>query len=158
MRRAFGVTNRGELSWCRGSKDKQTPNAGDVTKCWKNRWKKTRFTTKKASSIYLKLILLLAFLYAAPEWSGYIHIADIEGVQKMVDKAKRWQIVLQDYNFVELFNKGDNALFRASFHNHCLNHFHPLVKQQIHCMTLWRHGHNFAWPVFRYWLANNLHY
>ena len=40
----------------------------------------------------------------------YTHIADTESVQKMLDKAKRWQIVLQDYNFVELLNKCDNAL------------------------------------------------
>ena len=25
---------------------------------------------------------------------GYTHIADIEGVQKMLDNAKRWKIIL----------------------------------------------------------------
>ena len=77
-----------------------------------------------------------------------MHIADIESVTKILDKAKCWQIVLQDYNFVELLNKYDSVLFRGLlFHNHCLNHLHP-VKQQIHCMNLQHHGHNFALPVF----------
>ena len=74
---------------------------------------------------------------------------------KMLDQAKRWQIVLQDYNFVELLNKCDNALLMALlFHNHCLNHLY-LVKQHIHCMTLRHRGLNFALPVFRYQLAKN---
>ena len=86
---------------------------------------------------------------------GYAHIVDIEGVQKMLDEAKRWQIVLQDYNFIELLNKCDNALFRASLlHNHCLNHLYT-VKQHIYCTTLRRRRHNFELPVLRYRLAKN---
>ena len=38
---------------------------------------------------------------------------------KMLDKAKRWQIVLQDYNFVELLNKGDIFIFIESLFHNC---------------------------------------
>ena len=41
---------------------------------------------------------------------GYTRIADIEGVQKMLEKGKHSQIFLQDYNLVELLNKCENAL------------------------------------------------
>ena len=54
------------------------------------------------------------FIYAAPARMGYTHIADIESdiesVQRMLDKAKRWQILLQEYSYVELLNKCDSAL------------------------------------------------
>ena len=55
-------------------------------------------------------IIVSRILYAAPALEGYAHITDIEGVQKMLDKVKRWPILLQDNNFVELLNKCDNAL------------------------------------------------
>ena len=76
----------------------------------------------------------------------------------MLDKAKRWQNVLQDYNFVELLNLCelcDNALSGASlFHNHCLDRLYP-VEQQIHCIMLQRCKHNFATPVVGYQSAKN---
>ena len=79
---------------------------------------------------------------------GYTNIAFLECVQKILDKAKRWEIVLHEYNIVELLNTCDDALYRASlFHNHCLYHLYP-VKQESHCMTLPRCGHNLAYQCF----------
>ena len=51
---------------------------------------------KNSCNIYLKQLLFLVF-YMVHMHGGVIHIADIEGVQKMLDKAKRWPIVVQDF-------------------------------------------------------------
>ena len=62
----------------------------------------------------------------------------------MLDKVKRWQIVLQDYTFARLLNNYDDDALKASlFHNNCLNHLSQ-IKQQIHFMYL---RYNFELPV-----------
>ena len=67
--------------------------------------------------------IVSCIVHAASACRGYTHIADIESVQKLLHNAERWQIILKDYNFVELLNKCDIALYRVSLlPNHCLNH------------------------------------
>ena len=55
-----------------------------------------------------------------------LHILQTDDIQKMLIKAKRWQFVSQDYNFVDMLKDCDKALFQAALkNNHCLNHlFH----------------------------------
>ena len=42
-------------------------------------------------------ILISRLLYAAPAWRGFARAADIDCIQWMLVKAKRWQLVSRDY-------------------------------------------------------------
>ena len=81
-------------------------------------------------------ILISRLLYAAPAWRGFARAADIDCIQCMLVKAKRWQLVAQDYKFMDMLNDCDIALYKAACNtNHCLNHlFKP--KQRFHDMIL----------------------
>ena len=117
--------------------------------------KKQGLPLTKLQNIF-EAIIVSRILYGAPAWSGYVHSSDIECLQKMLLKAKRWQIVSNDYNVVDLFKECDATLFRAALNSgHSLNHLFPAKRQHIHGMALRPRGHNFSLPKLRYQCAKN---
>ena len=95
-------------------------------------------------------------LYGAPAWSGYAQSTDIDCIQKMLMKVKRWQIISKEYNIVDLFKDCDKSLFKAVLNNkHSLNHLFHVKQQNFHCMTLRPHGHKFSLPKLKYQCTKN---
>ena len=67
-------------------------------------------------------ILIAHLLYAASAWRGFARAADIDCIQCMLVKAKRWQLVSRDYKFMDMLNDCDIALHKAACNtNHCWN-------------------------------------
>ena len=54
----------------------------------------------------LDSIILACVLYASPAWQGYLSATNIDSLQQLFIKAKRWQIVTVSY----LFDNCDMAL------------------------------------------------
>ena len=78
---------------------------------------------------------------------GYAFKPDIDLIQKLFVKARRWGIVNKDYNLEELLDNCDKALFVASQSSkHCL-YSHFSKDNQLHIMVLRCRGHNFALPI-----------
>ena len=60
-------------------------------------------------------IILSRVLYASTAWRGYLSATNIDRVQQLFIKAKRWQIVTDKYDVSQLFDKCDMTLFKSSF-------------------------------------------
>ena len=86
--------------------------------------------------LILLSIILARVLYASPEWRCYLSAANIDSLQQLFIKAKRWQIVTDKYDVSKLFVKCDMALFESSLIvNHCLRHLYPDKRHHVHSMT-----------------------
>ena len=95
-------------------------------------------------------IILARVLYASPAWRGYLNAADIDSLQQLFAKAKRWQMVSDNYDVYQLFHNFDMELFKLSSNgNHCLRCLYPDKRHSIHGMTLRLRGHHFPLPKFR---------
>ena len=95
-------------------------------------------------------------LYTSPAWQGYLSAANIDILQQLFIKAKRWQIVTDKYDVFQLFDKGDMALFKSSLNvNHWLHHLYPDKRHRVHSMTLRPCGHNFTLPKCRLQCTRN---
>ena len=57
-------------------------------------------------------IILARVLYASPTWRGYLNATDIYCLQQLFVKAKRCQIVSDNYDATQLFDNSDMALFK----------------------------------------------
>ena len=68
--------------------------------------KKLGLTLAKLQSVF-DAIVLSRVLYGAPAWSGYAQSTDIDCIQKMLLKAKCWQIISKEYNIVDLLKDCD---------------------------------------------------
>ena len=81
---------------------------------------------------------------------------DIDLIQKLFVKAKRWAIVNTDYNLEELLDDCDKVLFVApqSF-KHCLYSRFPKKGNQLHTMVLRRRRHNSELPIIKTKCASN---
>ena len=89
-------------------------------------------------------IILSRVLYALPAWRGYMNASDINSLQQLFFKAKRWQLTTTNYDVTKLFENCDVALFKSSINvNHCLRHLYPEKLQHAHSMRLRTRGHNF---------------
>ena len=100
-------------------------------------------------------IVISRIMYAAPAWSGYVQSVDVNSLEKMLIKAKRWQIVTRDYDIEHMFEDCDRSLFRAARNMyHCLCHLFT-IKKQTHSMTMRLRGHDFELPKRKYQMANN---
>ena len=117
--------------------------------------KKQGLTLAKLQTVF-DAIVLSRVLYGAPAWSGYAQSTDIDCIQKILMKAKRWQIISKEYNIVDLFKDCDKSLFKAVLNTkHSLNHLFHDKQQYIPCMTLRPRGHNFSLPKFKYQCTKN---
>ena len=71
-------------------------------------------------------IIVSRLLYSAPAWPGYLSSAEIDCFKSVLDKAKRWKLLCNEYNVVDLLYKCDRTLFKSSLCiNHSLNHLFP---------------------------------
>ena len=117
--------------------------------------KKQGLTLAKLQTVF-DAIVLSRILYGAPAWSCYAQSMDIDCIQKMLMKAKRWQIISQEYDIVDLFKDCDMSLSKAVLNTkHSLNHLFHVKQQNFHCMTLRPRGHNFSLPKFKYQYTKN---
>ena len=125
----------------------------NITKICKQRlYLLTQFKTPRSVSKLLKIvseaIVISRIIYAAPGWRGYASRADIDFIQKLFVKARRWGIVNTDYNLEELPYNCDRALFVASQSSkHCLYRRFPKKDTQLHTIVLRRRGHNCALTI-----------
>ena len=95
-------------------------------------------------------IILARVLYALPAWRGYMNTSDINSLQQIFFKARRWQLTPTNYDVTKLFENCAVALFKSSINvNHCLRHFYQEKRQHVHSMTLRTRGHNFMLPKCR---------
>ena len=99
-------------------------------------------------------IILSRLLYAAPAWRGYLSSAEIDCLQNVLDKAKRWKLICHQYNVVDLLDKCDRTLFISSLClSHILNHLSPDKRHHTHLMSLRPRGHDFPLPQLKYRLS-----
>ena len=120
-----------------------------------NQLKKQSLPRAELQSVFVAIVLS-RLLYASPAWNGY---ATASNMKKVLIKAKRWQIVDEDYVLEELFRDCDRTLFSAAqSNNHCLNHLFLVKPNRVHTMSLRPRGHNFALPLLRYELAKKIFY
>ena len=92
-------------------------------------------------------IILARVLHASPAWQGYLSAANIDSLQQLFIKTKRWQIVTDKYDVSQLFHKCYMALLKSSLNiNHCLRHLYPDKRHHVHSMILRPRGHNFTLP------------
>ena len=90
-----------------------------------------------------------------PAWRWYASRADIDLIQKLFVKARRWGTVNTDYNLEEFLDNCDKALFVASQSSkHCFYSRFPKDNQLL-TMVLRRCGHNFALPIIKTKCASN---
>ena len=53
-------------------------------------------------------------------------LAEIDYLQSVLDKAKCWKLICNEYNVVDVFDKCDRTLFKSSLClSHSLNHLFP---------------------------------
>ena len=65
-----------------------------------------------------------------------MNAADIDCLQQLFVKAKRWQIVSDNNDVCQLFDNCDMALFKSPLNvNHCLRHLYPDNRHDVHSMT-----------------------
>ena len=118
-----------------------------------NQIKKQGLPKAELLSVF-EAIVLTRILYASPAWSGYASANNIDSLQTVLIKAKRWKIVDKDYQLVDLFQDCDRTLFSAAQSSkHSLNHLFQVKQQHSHKMSLRPWGHNFELPLLKYELA-----
>ena len=67
-----------------------------------NQIKKQGLPKAELLSVF-EAIALTRILHASPAWSGYASANNIDSLQRVLIKAKRWRIVDKDYQLVVLF-------------------------------------------------------
>ena len=101
-------------------------------------------------------IILSRIVYASPAWRDYLSAADIDCLQHIFVKAKRWNVVFNNYDVNVLFDNSDWNLFKsAQSDRHCLYHLYPDKRLHTHAMTMRPRGHNFSLPCYKYEIARN---
>ena len=82
--------------------------------------------------------------------------ADIDCMQQLFVKGKRWQIVSDIYDVPQLFGNSDMTLFKSSLNvNHYLHHLYPDKRHHVHSMTLQPLGHILSLPKCRLQCTRN---
>ena len=108
-----------------------------------NQIKKQGFHKAELLSVFEEIVLTRV-LYASPALSGYASANNIDSLQRVLIKAKRWRIVDIDYQLVDLFQNCDRLLFSAAQSSkHSLTHLFQVKQNHSHQMSLRPRGHNF---------------
>ena len=102
-------------------------------------------------------IVLSRVLHAAPAWIGYLSAGEIVSLQQLFAKAKRWNIVANNYDIYLLLDNCNRTLCRSSLYiTHCLHHLFPHKRDHTHAMTLRARCDNYSLPRFKFLNARNL--
>ena len=85
--------------------------------------------TSGLNSVFSALIVS-RILYALPAFYGFILQCDVDRIDAMFRKAKRWGITTDEFNMDFLSTLSDSRLFKnIKFDQHCLHHLLPQVHE-----------------------------
>ena len=76
-------------------------------------------------------IILAPVLYASPAWRGYLSAVDIDSLQQLFIKAKRWQIFTDKYDVSHLIKVIWHFLKSSLNVNYCLHHLYPDKRHHV---------------------------
>ena len=94
-----------------------------------NQLKKMSLATSGLNSVFSALIGS-RILYALPAFYGFILQSDVDRIDAMFRKAKRWGITTDEFNMDFLSTLSDSRLFKnIKFDQHCLHHLLPQVHE-----------------------------
>jgi len=97
-----------------------------------------------------KSIVLSKLIYALPMLFGYLTDHQIEQINSVFRKARKWQLTIDDYDIVAIAEKLRYDLFLQSKSvTHCINHLYT-PSQNTSTMGLRQRGHNFFIPSLKY--------
>ena len=94
-----------------------------------NQLKKMSLATSGLNSVFSALIVS-RILYALPAFYGFILQSDVDRIDAMFRKGKRWGITTDEFNMDFLSTLSDSRLFKnIKFDQHCLHHLLPQVHE-----------------------------
>ena len=97
-----------------------------------------------------KSIILTKLIYALPVLSGYLTEHQIEQINSVFRKARKWQLTTDEYDIVAIAEKLRYDLFQQSkCVTHCINHLYS-PSQNTSIMGLRQRGHNFFIPTIKF--------
>ena len=100
------------------------------------RSKRQGLTQKQLQNVF-DAIIVFRLLDAAPAWRGYLSSAEIDCLQGVLDKAKRWKLICREYSVVDLLDKCDRTLLKSSLClSHSVNHLFPDKRHHTHLMSI----------------------
>ena len=101
--------------------------------------------------MFFDAIFVSRLLDAAPAWRGYLSSAEIDCLQGVLDKAKRWKLICREYNVVDLMDKYDRTLYKSSLClSHSVNHLFPDKRRHTNLMSISPRGYGFSLPQLKY--------
>jgi len=106
--------------------------------------------------IVFQSLVLNKITYAVQSYSGYLLEQQIDRLQAMINKAKKWGLVSVLYNFHEILENLDYRLFNQIVTDplHCLNSILPPIRK---CVFGTRdRGHPYELPCYITYIT--LHY
>ena len=102
------------------------------------------------TDMVFKAIILSKITYVLPALVGYFNESQIKQVCAIFNKAKRWQLITENYDFNAIAESLQSNLFQQSKScAHCLNHLYE-PSHNISLMTLRDRGHKFYVPFVKY--------
>ena len=113
------------------------------------RLKKQGLGLPETDSVF-KAIIFSKILYALPMLAGYFTENHRQQITSIFNKARRWQLILTNFDIQSIIERTQSDLFRRSkSSSHCLNHlYEPTLNTSA--MVLRNRGHSFHIPRLRY--------
>ena len=109
------------------------------------------------TDIVFNAIILSKIIYAIPALAGYFTESQIKQISAIFNKAKRWQLITDNYDFNVIVDNLQSSLFQQSKSTqHCLNHLYEPT-HNTSSISLRARGHNFYVPFIKY-DHNNKHF
>jgi hypothetical protein len=103
-------------------------------------------------------LVLRKILYALPMFYNYLTEHNKNQIRALFKKAKRWKIVYTEYDLESLAEKSMFSLFKQSTSElYTLNHLYTCNRNK-HFSTLWKRGHNYITPAFKYDITSKILY
>ena len=95
-----------------------------------------------ASSLFISCLT-----YASPAWWGFLSISDINKIESLIKKAKKWGLMNLNHNdFKTLCKTTDNNIFHQITSNTSHSLYKLLPPRITHQYTLRTRPHNFSLP------------
>jgi hypothetical protein len=94
-------------------------------------------------------LVVSRIIYAVSAWGGFASASDVQRVDCILKKCKKFGYATRDYCFDDLLYRADHKLFRAAqSSSHCLHHLMPAIRDTA--AVLRDRGHPFILPVCNY--------
>lgn len=111
------------------------------------------FKVKGLNSDCLQIIfhslILSRILYALPAWGGHVSGSEIQKIDSLLKKCKKYGYTTVAYKFEDILTDADDRLFNlAKRANHPLNSLLPPLKEDTRALR--PKGHNFSLPNIKY--------